>query len=145
MLDPLIEHYTICLWQNTLKLLCWFNETRNFRSPACHVSSWVLKHTNLTSMTNDLTNNFKMWLPCNIIISIYQLLQQLTLSGGFTFARIVIEYTAWAIIITSCNPWKSRVCVTLQNQPCLLLFSEYKQIKEVMFWQRRFVCLFVCG
>ena len=33
-------------------------------------------------------------------------------------------------LYTSCNPSKSRVCVTLQNRLCLLLFSEYKQINE---------------
>ena len=31
----------------------------------------------------------------------------------------------------------------VQNRQRLLLFSEYNEIKEVMFWQRRFVCLFV--
>ena len=49
-------------------------------------------------------------------------------------------------IYTSCKPWKSRVCVTLQNRLCLLLFGEYKQINKggyVFGSVGLSVCLFV--
>ena len=67
-------------------------------------------------------------------------LQTPVASGYLPF--IILFFKINKILAVNRGFW---VCVMLQNQLCLLLFSEYKQIKEVMFWQRRIVCLFVCG